>query len=65
LPGVAASRFSTTAADSRSSSQRLARKVALITGEANGIGAATAREFVRDDLGRALAADLGGAGSST
>jgi NAD(P)-dependent dehydrogenase (short-subunit alcohol dehydrogenase family) len=46
--------------------------VAVITGAASGIGAATAREFVRngarvvladvqDDLGRALAADLGGA----
>lgn len=51
-------------------SQRLAGKVAVITGAASGIGQATAREFVRngarvvladvqDDLGRALAADLG------
>ncbi|CAN6169199.1 unnamed protein product [Urochloa humidicola] len=58
-------RFSTAAADS----QRLAGKVAVITGATGGIGAATAREFVRngakvvladiqDDLGRALAADL-------
>ncbi|CAL5085296.1 unnamed protein product [Urochloa decumbens] len=66
LPGVATC-FSTAAADS----QRLAGKVAVITGAAGGIGAATAREFVRngakvvladvqDNLGRELAADLGG-----
>ncbi|CAN6206389.1 unnamed protein product [Urochloa humidicola] len=70
LPGPGVTNlFSTAAVESHL--QRLTGKVAVITGAASGIGAATAREFVRngakvvladvqDDLGRALAADLGG-----
>jgi NAD(P)-dependent dehydrogenase (short-subunit alcohol dehydrogenase family) len=68
LPGGLTSSFSTAS----SSQQRLAGKVAVVTGAASGIGRATAEEFVRngarvvladvqDDLGRALAAELGGA----
>ena len=52
---------------------RLAGRVALVTGAAGGIGAATARRFaaegarvvltdIRDDEGAAVAAELGGAG---
>uniref|UniRef100_A0A0E0I5B7 Ketoreductase domain-containing protein n=1 Tax=Oryza nivara TaxID=4536 RepID=A0A0E0I5B7_ORYNI len=55
---------------SASSSKRLEGKVAVITGAVGGIGEATAKEFVRngakviladiqDDLGRAMAAELG------
>ncbi|KAF7006979.1 hypothetical protein CFC21_021965 [Triticum aestivum] len=63
--GVGLARFSTAP-----SSQRLAGKVSVITGAASGMGKATAAEFVRngakviltdiqDDLGRAVAAELG------
>ncbi|KAL6657136.1 hypothetical protein ACP70R_004916 [Stipagrostis hirtigluma subsp. patula] len=63
--GLIASHFSTSP-----NSERLAGKVAVITGAASGVGKATAREFIRhgakviladvqDDAGRAIAAELG------